>query len=175
MRMPVLVVRNLRKNLDAVIAHLDERPDLINGVILFTGKSPDARIAMPSGHMTVSLDNIWVTGEEKLVINRVLLDRLVTQKPGSAIDSTFNFDESGTLTIGSRSKRFKGKQKAIIALFWQRKNHDAAGFAWVDVKVDVKSRSDSLANAMGQKPGGAFQLDDWFEQVSHGRHRLLRR
>lgn len=175
LHMPVLVARSLRKNLDAVIRSLEARPDLINGVMLFTGKPPDARIAMPSGHVPVSLDQSWITGEESLIINRVLIDRLVTHKPGDAIDSTFSFDESGTLTIGSRSRRFKGKQKAVIAWFWQRRSHDATGFAWVDIKADVQSRSDSLANAMGERIDSDFRLDDWFELVSRGHHRLLRR
>lgn len=173
--MPVFVARSLRKNLDAVIRSLEERPDLKNGVIFYTGQPPDARIAMPSGHVPVSLDQSWISGEENLIINRVLIDRLVTYKPGDAIDSTFSFDEKGTLTIGSRSRRFKGKQKAIIAWFWQRRSHDAAGFSWVDIKADVQSRSDSLANAMGERIDSDFRLDDWFELVSRGHHRLLRR
>ena len=173
--MPVFVARSLRNNLDAVIRALMDRPDLKNGVILYTGQPPDARIGIPSGHVPVSLDDIWIIAEESLIINRVLIDRLVTHKPGDAIDSTFSFDESGTLTIGDRSRRFKNKQKAIIAWFWQRRNHDAAGFAWVDVKTDVQSRSDSLANAMGERIGSDFQLDDWFELVSRGHYRLLRR
>ena len=173
--MPVFVARSLRNNLDAVIRSLEERPDLKKGVILYTGRPPDARIGIPSGHVPVSLDNIWITGEERLIINRVLIDRLVTHKLGDAIDSTFSFDESGTLTIGDRSRRFKGKQKAIITWFWQHRSSDAAGFSWVDVKADVQSRSDSLANAMGERIDSDFRLDDWFELVSRGHHRLLRR
>lgn len=175
MQTPIMIARARGVELEKVFSELESRPDLEHGLILFIGVIPDTRVSMPMGHMAVAIKECLLETDDRLAINRVYLDRLVTGKPGHVGDSSFNFDDTGTLTIGNRTKRFKGKQKSIISWFWQRRNHDAAGFAWADIKIDVQSRSDSLANAMGQKAGGDFQLVDWFEQVGHGRYRLLRR
>lgn len=128
-----------------------------------------AGLTVPAAHGLRELsafpsDDADPAGADLVALDRILKS-LVVSRDGRC-DASFD-PLSGVLNLPhlDQPRRFKGKQKKIIAIFWQAR--DGEPLTWADVARQSGSAAKSIDRAFGKD-------DPWADWIEHDGHGLLR-
>jgi hypothetical protein len=169
--LPVFFARGLARRIDGVIEELQRRSDTEGGLLLYSGKAPNAQITFPGRHFAVGLIDALSTEVTHASLVRPYLVRIVSGLPPNRSDPLFDFDaKSGQLIIRGRKKVFKGIQRDIIAWLWKMRESDQAGFTWGEISKYSHASSRGIDDALG----GKSAREQWIDKVDTGRFRLRR-
>lgn len=134
------------------------------GIILCNGEaSRDA----PNNHQVHPMDLLIHEGSSVPVCDHELLTRLLTSNPSDAGKGEEFFNaRTGELMLKhmTASHTFSGKQKDVIAMFWNCRNQSS--LKWSDVKIKTNCSKDPDSTF------GKTVWREWIENVGRGLYRL---
>lgn len=161
---PVYVARRLPQSVNDWRQPLFDVIRPSHGIVITAGRLD---VELPNGHQRCGLDDLLIANAHGITCDAEVLDRLLRGVSADAAGHGEWFEErTGELKLAhmADSKVFKGKQRAVIAVFWKERGQ--ASLKWSDVvtRTDCGTEPD---NVFGK---GAWR--EWLDHVDYGRYRI---